>query len=307
MKRIAVIGASGFIGSHVMEQGKAMGHEMLGWDFYPEFTYADYPIDVRWPKDKVLAAIGPAAPDGIINLAGVLGTHELFDDFESAVDVNVKGQANVAWTAWQLGIPLVSIEQPHVWVNVYETTRGAGLRIARAFAEYKGLKFATVQAFNAFGTRQAHGDGHPQKIVPTFSVEAWQGRLAPIFGSGNQMTNLVHPRDIGILMIQALDIADETSPHLYGAAQGGNLTTNEVWQMVYGYANPELAERMNEAYVPMRDGESADGVGAPAPVHILVRQAQRYGVIIPQFTEADLTEAVEYYRDHPDTGPPLIR
>jgi len=282
-KRIAVVGAAGFIGSHVMEELAAQNIAAEGFDFNVDGHYAQKYVDVTRPKEELLRTIGNDAPSGIISLAGVLGTHELFENPERAVQVNVLGQYNIAWVANTLDIPVVMIEQPHVWVNLYETTRGAGIRMARALAASKGLKLATVMAFNAFG--------------PTFSVAAWNGEYAPIFGSGNQVVNLVHAVDIAKVMIAAVDHArpGHDTPNFYGASEDGNLTTNEVYRLVYEHVGMSVADV--NPHVPMRDGELDDEVGAPAPTGALRRQRDILGVV-PMLDDVLFADAIDYYKGY---------
>jgi len=292
--RVAVTGAAGFIGSHTMQVLQAT--EVVGFDITGDISDDEIVhLDVRWPKDIILNVFREYELEAIIHLAGVLGTHELFDAAENAIKVNIRGQYSVAWAALQMDIPIVMIEQPHIWTNVYETTRGAGVRLARGLAEHRGLRMASVEAYNAFGERQAHGPGHPIKIVPNFAYKATHGELAPIYGSGKAEVNLIHAKDIAKVMVSAIDVASEAHPHFLGAAYGGNFTTNEVWQMIYDYALPYYTEA-ESAHMPMREGETDDGIGAPADYEKLEEQEQRLGWM-PCFDLFDLERTINYYRE----------
>lgn len=292
--KVAVVGAAGFIGSHVMEYLTDEGHEAIGYDTELN-DYVQEAIDVRWWAPTVTLALSIHKPDAIIGLAGILGTHELFDNVEQAIKVNVLGQYNVAWAAMKLGVPYVTIEQPHVWTNPYETTRGAGVRLARGLAEHKGLRLATVQAFNAFGPRQAYGRGHPQKIVPTFSVAGWNKAPFPIYGQGDQMVNLVTARDIARVMVAAIDHASTAAPHFWGAAIGGNMTVNRVADLIRTHTR---TSEIPFEYADMRSGETDDGWGAHAEGRRLELQAEMLGVM-PRFELTDLHETVNSYKGIP--------
>jgi len=294
MRNVAVIGADGFLGTYVrfeFADRQALGEDVggIGLDL-PDF-------DVRWPKEILLNILAERQVDGIINLAGLLGTHELFDNVEQAIKVNIKGQYSVAWAATQMEIPYVTIEQPHVWTNPYETTRGAGIRLARGLATHQGLRLATVQAFNAFGPGQAYGPGHPQKIVPTLSVHAWNKAPLPIYGSGAQYVNLVHAKDIAAILVSALSHADTNPPHFYGAARGGNMTVNKVASMVQRFVQGQdwidTSERLE-----MRAGEDDDDLGASMPELQLGEQGKLLGVH-PRFRIQDFNKTVESYEGVP--------
>jgi UDP-glucose 4-epimerase len=219
--------------------------------------YAQHDLDISRSQGAVKAALKWAEVTHVINVAGLLGTAELFDNVEGAIDVNIKGQYNVARAALDLGLPLVTIEQPHIWTNPYETTRGAGVRLARSLAHHKGLRLATVTTYNAFGERQGYGGHHPQKFIPTFAVRAWNGLPLEIYGDGEQQVNAVYAGDVARVMVEALKYAGTHVPSFLGAAYGGNFTVNEIAHMVLDVTGGGEIE-----YLPMRDGETDDGIGA---------------------------------------------
>ncbi len=149
-----------------------------------------------------LIVSGRVQYDAIIHLAGLLGTHELWDTAEDAIDVNIKGALNIARLALEHDAKLVSIEQPHIWFNVYEATKFAARRMLTGLAYDKGLRVDFVTAHNAFGPGQAHGPGHPQKLIPTFATKAWAGEPVPVWGDGKQKVNLVYAGDIADLLVK---------------------------------------------------------------------------------------------------------
>lgn len=291
--KVGVIGASGFIGSHVVEQLRKQDHSIVGYDFNPDWDFATEYMDIGWPWQTVRNHLKYENLDAVINLAGILGTHELFDNVSTAIRVNINGQYNVARACTDMEVPLVTIEQPHVWTNPYETTRGAGVRLARALAAHKGLRLATVQAYNAFGPRQAYGLGHPQKVVPTFAVRAWNKLPLRIYGSGNQMMNMIHAADLANILIAAIPHATTgDSPIFYGAAEQGNQSVNRLADMINGITkNPVEAE-----WLPMRPGETDDEFGASVPNASLFTQQRVLGVKA-YYTFNQIYDTVKWYKD----------
>jgi UDP-glucose 4-epimerase len=93
--RIAVTGSSGFIGSRVCDEIDLRGDEFVEIDHQRG-------IDILGPG--LTEALQYC--DGVIHLAGVLGTAELFDNAEMAIDVNVKGTLRVLQAAQELNIRL---------------------------------------------------------------------------------------------------------------------------------------------------------------------------------------------------------
>lgn len=292
---IAVIGASGFIGSHTMWVGTTeMGLDMKGFDVAPS-EFSQYVIDVTWPWQAIKQELEAANVEAVINYAGLLGTSELFDAVKSAIRVNIEGQYNVARACLEMGIPLVTIEQPHIWTNPYETTRGAGVRLARALAWHKGLDLATVTTFNAFGERQGYGGHHPQKFVPTFAVHAWNRQALPIFGDGEQRVNAIYAGDIARVFLTAIPAASPKAPVFQGAALGGNFTVNEIAQEIHRIVNVGVDERYLVEYLEMRDGETDDGFGAAASQSEIQMNGE-FGVYVPRFEYDKLIDTVLWYK-----------
>lgn len=237
MKRVAVTGASGFIGAATAWSLRDHGHVVV-------------PIDRRLGHD-VRSADLVAMLDGcdaVIHLAGVLGTSELFDQVEHAVDVNVNGTLRVLRACEKTGASYVGITMPDCWPSVYQATKLCGTRLAESFADAIGMRVTHVRAFNAYGPRQPVGPGHPQKIIPTFSVCAWNGDPIPIWGDGEQTVDLVHVDHVAkCLVVAALAQPGGT----FDAGSGIEFTVNTVAQMVSDAAGVPLKVE----HLPMRAGE----------------------------------------------------
>jgi UDP-glucose 4-epimerase len=112
-----------------------------------------------------------------------------------------------------------------------------------------------VRAFNAYGPGQAHGPGHPQKIVPTFARAAWQGLPVPVWGDGTQTVDLVHADDVGRMLVDAAGHGDDA---VFDAGTGEAVTVNEVASIVLGITGSSAGVE----YLPMRTGEEATTIVA---------------------------------------------
>src|SRR3990170_3281413 len=177
--RIAVTGGSGFLGRAAVQAADDAGHDVWSFD--------------RPEKHDVLGSLDALSDaDAVVHLAGVLGTSELFDTPETAIDVNIKGTLRVLQWCRDNGAAYVGITMPPVFPPVYTATKVCSQRLATAWHQAFGVRVSHVRAFNAYGSHQAHGTGHPQKIVPTFATEAWAGRPIPVWGDGEQTVDLVH-------------------------------------------------------------------------------------------------------------------
>jgi len=235
--RVLVTGGHGFIGSAVVHELKEREHEPVVFD---------RPHDVL---DAVSVADAASDCDAVIHLAGMLGTHELFDAPHTAVDVNVHGTLNVLQACETFGISYVGITMPvSGWANVYTATKHCAQDLASAWHRHRGVPVSHVRAYNAYGPGQKVGAGHPQKIVPTFATAAWAGQPIPIWGDGTQTVDLIHVDDLAALLVDALDCGDD---RIIEGGSGVSMTVNDVaalTRMVTGSTVPD-------EHYPMRLGE----------------------------------------------------
>lgn len=247
--KILVTGGSGFLGSSVMDFGQQAGHDMIALDRHSDAINADVS---RW--DDVADALDSVRPDHVIHLAGVLGTAELFDDANRAVQVNVGGALNVIqWcTEQQAGYTTITMPDSG-WANVYAATKGCAVQLAEAYRRHKGLRVSNVCAYNAYGPAQAHGPGHPQKIIPTFARWAWAGHNIQIWGDGEQTVDLVHADDIARMLIDATRFGDGET---FDAGTGQALTVNQVADFIFEVVRDAGGpDGTYIEYLPMRAGE----------------------------------------------------
>jgi UDP-glucose 4-epimerase len=233
--RIAVTGGAGFFGRATITAAEAAGHE--AWSFDRELG-----DDVLGSLDKLDGA------DAVIHLAGVLGTSELFDMPETALDVNVKGTLRVLEWCREHGARYIGVSMPDPFPSVYTATKVAARRLATAWHHAYGLPVSTVRAFNGYGPHQHHGPGHPQKILPTFARAAWEGRPLPIWGDGTQAMDLVHADDVGRMLIEACAHGDDAT---LDAGTGVPVTVNDLATFVLDVTGSTAGVE----HLPMRPGE----------------------------------------------------
>lgn len=274
-RTIAVTGGSGFIGSHVVDELEKRGNGVVVVDRAEG-------IDLLGSFDKLEDQLEYC--DSVIHLAGVLGTDELFDDPDNAIDVNIKGTARVLRIAQKHNLQYTGIIMPSVWDNVYQATKHAALALARAWWRHYHVRVAHVRAFNVFGEGQKVGT--PQKIIPTFADRAWRGLDLPVWGSGEQTVDLIHVKDVARMLVDATSFG---SLDVFDAGTASAIPVNSVARAVLQIVNNYAPTVSNIAYQPMRRGEH--------PVHV---QAEGEGWEVlgwrPIYRPQDLERTVLYYR-----------
>ena len=237
--KITVTGGGGFLGAATIRAAETAGHTAWAFD--------------RSDGNDVLGDLaGLDSADTVIHLAGMLGTAELFDQAEAAVEANVVGTLRILEWCAKTGASYVGITMPDSsWANVYQATKLCASRLASAWHHSRGVPVSHVRAFNAYGPGQKHGPGHPQKIIPTFASAAWRRQPIEIWGSGAQTVDLVHADDVGRILVAATSLGDD---QVIDAGTGHAVTVLEVAKYVNRYCGSTARPR----HLPMRDGETPD-------------------------------------------------
>ena len=266
---IAVTGSSGFIGKYVVRKLERLDVKVVE-------------IDRKFGTDITLDPIPLEHCQAVIHLAGVLGTSELFDDAERAVDVNVKGTLRVLDAALEHRAAYVGITMPDCWPSLYQASKLCGVRLASAYHHAHGLPVTHIRAFNAFGLGQANGESHPAKIVPTLAAASWRGEPMPIYGNGLQTTDLVSASHVADCLIKAAIGGLPTNDQTWDAGSGIETSVLDVSQMV-----AEITGNDSVALLKMRVGELPDTKLC----------AKDFGPLSPyEFDKNDFRATVESYR-----------
>lgn len=269
--KVLVTGSAGFIGAATMRALEAKDFEGV------RFDKADG--DIR-DEDAVNRAVKGC--DAVIHLAGVLGTHELFDTPQEAVDVNVKGTLNVLQACVASDARYVGITMPPVFKSIYTATKIAGARLASAYQANFDLPVSHVRAFNAYGIGQKYGAGHPQKIVPTFATMAWRNEPLPVWGDGSQTVDLVHVADLGRMLVEALRFGNDVT--LDGGTKRA-MSVNYVAELVIRITG----SRSEIRHLPMRRGEVPTNIAAEGEGWSLL------GGWHPTWSEVKFQETLAWY------------
>lgn len=237
--KVLVTGGTGFIGSAVVDRLRSERHEVTTFD-------RTEGGDVR---DRMDVDLAMRDQDAVIHLAGILGTDELFDNVLGAIEINITGAVNVLQACAGVGAKYIGITMLPVFPSIYTATKVSASRFATAYHHNYAVPVTHVRAFNVFGSGQAHGDGHPRKIIPAFSVEGWNNLPMKIWGDGNQMVDLVDVDDVARVFLDALTAPGKDE--LIDAGTCVGLTVNEVADFVLEITGSTAGVE----HMPMRRGE----------------------------------------------------
>jgi len=297
--KVLVTGASGFIGEYVTDELVRRGIEVVAFDHHQKLPtrpgVAQFIGDVR---DAVAVMEAVALCDGVIHLAGVLGTSETINDPRPAVDTNIVGSLNVFAACRAYGRRAVYITVGNYWFwNTYSITKTTAEQLAWMFNREHGTEIAVVRALNAYGPRQKAAP--VRKIMPNFILPALRGDPIQIYGDGEQIMDMVHVADVADILVRALladhghylpePVRDSDNPAKFEAGTGRATTVNDIAAMVLAAVGGGTVE-----HVPMRGGEPAHSIilGNPETLRPLYDGQLPFLVRL----EDGISETVAWYR-----------
>ncbi len=301
--RILVTGARGFIGSWVADALLARHVGVIAFDRYrPDEAANDRPGVDRFlgdVRDHTAVSEAVGLSDGVIHLAGVLGTAETISDPVPSIETNVRGSLNVFEACRHYRRRAAYITVGNYWFyNSYSITKTTAEQLAWMYNREHGTEIAVVRALNAYGPRQK--ESPVRKIMPNFILPALRGDPITIYGDGEQVMDMIHVRDVADVLVRALledhgQYRPEPSRHAdnpskFEAGSGVPTTVNEIAAAVIAAVGQGSVR-----HVPMRGGEPLRSVvlGDPKTLRPL------YGGDLPALTPLDegIAETVAYYRD----------
>lgn len=218
--RIVVTGATGFLGSHLVDRLLADGHEVVGIDNFvtgspdniahltgnPRFRLLRHDISTFTYVDGEVHGVfhlaSPASPVDYLELpiqtlkVGSLGTHNALGLAKA------KGaRFFLASTSEVYGDPQVHPQPESYWghVNpigprgVYDEAKRFAEAITMAYHRAHGLDTRIVRIFNTYGPRMRPSDG---RVVSNFIVQALKGEPLTLYGDGMQTRSFCYVRDL---------------------------------------------------------------------------------------------------------------
>lgn len=183
--KIAVTGAAGFVGQHLVEHLAGHGHEVFGFDRHPAFrVYVTYDMRADGVAERMFRRV---EPDVVVHLAAQVGRVFGEDDLEHTISSNVLLTTRVAQAAAEVGARLVyastsevygdqgdrvcnedtPVQVPH---NAYGLTKYQGEQMAALYAP-EGLQVLRLSM--PFGPGLPAGRG--RAAIVNFLYNAYHG------------------------------------------------------------------------------------------------------------------------------------
>ena len=298
-KKVMVTGGSGFIGSYVVENLIKRGITPLVFDHRIKKIYpGETELYLGDTRDFTSVNEAVAICDGVIHLAGVLGTSETIYEPRPSVETNIYGGLNIFQACNNYAKRCSYISVGNYWMNnSYSITKDTAERFAWMFNRELGTKIAVTRALNAYGPRQSHAP--VRKIMPNFVLPALQDKEIIVYGDGSQIMDMIYVADVADVLVRAL--VEDHNQYLYNPVHGENKAPKFDIGTGRRTAVQQIAEEVIKQVgkgriknVPMRKGEPEGSVvlGDPETLRPL------YGGELPELVKLEdgIALTIEYYR-----------
>ena len=225
--KLLVTGGAGFIGSAVVRQAVAAGHDVINLDALtyaaclenvasvadaPNYTFVQADIRDRAALDSVFAT---HSPDAVMHLAAESHVDRSIDGPGDFIETNITGTyhmleaARAAWTTQ--GRPETfrfhHISTDEVFGSLgktgqftettsydprspYSASKAASDHLVRAWHETYGLPVVMTNCSNNYGPYH-----FPEKLIPVVILNALAGKPLPIYGDGSNVRDWLYVED----------------------------------------------------------------------------------------------------------------
>lgn len=268
-----ITGGAGFIGSNIVRQWLALGHEAVVLDnlssgyarnLVPEVTFIEGDI-----RDVAVVERAISGCEVVFNLAASVGNKRAIDHPVEDSDINVLGllkileaarrhnirkvvQSSSAGIFGELKTLPIREDHPQDPDTPYGVSKLAGEKHCLAYNKLYNMENVCLRYFNVYGPHQrfdAYGN-----VIPIFATRALSGEPITIFGDGEQTRDFVHVRDVA-----AANIGSALTPGVQGVFNIGSatrVTINELARLVIMAAGIPV----EVAHGPVRPGDVRDSL-----------------------------------------------
>jgi dTDP-glucose 4,6-dehydratase len=225
--RVLVTGGAGFIGSHFVHRLAAAGDEVVVLDKLTyagnranldgvehEFHHGDIadPAAVAAAAEGCLAIVNFAAESHVDRsiigpaefiVTDVLGTQVLLEHARHAGIRLVQVSTDEVYGDIPLGAPPCGEDAPLRPSSPYSASKTGGDLQVLAYVRTYGVDACITRGANNYGPRQ-----YPEKFLPLFVTNAFEGRDLPVYGDGRQRREWLHAEDY----CSAIDLVMREAP-----------------------------------------------------------------------------------------------
>ncbi|MCF3101350.1 SDR family NAD(P)-dependent oxidoreductase [Streptomyces roseoverticillatus] len=268
---VAVTGAEGFIGSHLVEALVAAGHRVRAMVQYNSFSSYGWletvPDEVMDNVDVVLGDVrDPGSVQGLVtgteavyHLAALIAIPYSYRAPHSYVETNVTGTLNVLEAVRHLGIPRlvhtstsetygtaqtvpISEDHPINTQSPYAASKAGGDRLADSYHASFELPVVTLRPFNTFGPRQSM-----RAVIPTVIGQVAAGERTITLGDLRPTRDFSYVKDtvaafLAVGTAPAADVVGRT----FNAGTGEEISVGDLVSLIGKIMDAELEVRSDQ-------------------------------------------------------------
>ena len=310
--RVLVTGGAGFIGSHFVRHLAAAGDEVVVLD---KLTYAGNRANLEGVEHEFhqgdiadADAVARAAEgcEAIVNFAAethvdrsilgpaefiltdVLGTQVLLDHARHAQLRMLHVSTDEVYGDIPLDAPACTEDAPFRTSSPYSASKAGGELQVLAYVRTFGVDALITRGANTYGPRQ-----YPEKFLPLFITNAFDGQPLPVYGDGKQRREWLHVDDHCAGIALALRKGEAGNAYNIGGQERENM---EVVRRILDLtgASPDLVRHVED-----RPGHDRRYAVDSSKLRALGWSPQH------SFDGGGLEETVEWYRENREWWEPI--
>jgi UDP-glucose 4-epimerase len=321
---VLVTGASGFIGSHVVDGLVETGEDVVGIDDLSSGTLDNlaearnsaagrlsfHRLDIT--SEAVAELVAKTKPEMVFHLAAQVDVRKSVADPVHDATVNIIGTLRILQAAAESGTAKVvftssggciygepdaarlPVTEDQVFSieampeSPYGVSKKVMLDYLRYFRAVKDLDYTALALSNVYGPRQepASEVGLEGQVVAIFSRRLLGGKPCTIYGDGTQSRDFVYVSDVADAFLSARSAG---SGELINIGSGSELSVNELYDRLKAIVGVDL----EPAHAAARPGELQRIVVDPTKAAALLGWEPAVGL------DDGLGRTVEYFRAHP--------
>ncbi|PYC80512.1 NAD-dependent dehydratase [Streptomyces tateyamensis] len=316
MTTVAVTGAEGFIGSHLVEHLVAHGHRvraMVQYNSFSSFGWLET-LD-RDTLDSVEIVLGDVRDPGSVNglvkgteavyhLAALIAIPYSYQAPHSYIETNVTGTLNVLESVRHLDIPrlvhtstsetygtaqTVPITEDHP-INTqspYAASKAGGDRLADSYHASFDTPVVTLRPFNTFGPRQSM-----RAVIPTVIAQIAAGEREITLGDLRPTRDFMFVKDTAAAFhAVGTAPADTVVGRTFNAGTGGEISVGDLVTLVGKLMEVDLTVREDTQRIRPANSEVMRLVADASRLRAATDWAPAHSL------EAGLEKTIAFFRD----------
>jgi UDP-glucose 4-epimerase len=265
---VAVTGAEGFIGSHLVEALVASGRRVRAMVQYNSFSSHGW-LEMLAPDvlDRVEVVLGDvrdagsvrelvAGSDTVYHLAALIAIPYSYRAPRSYVDTNVSGTLNVLEAVREAGIPRlvhtstsetygtaqsvpIGEDHPIVTQSPYAASKAGGDRLADSYHASFDTPVVTLRPFNTFGPRQSM-----RAVIPAVIGQVAAGGREVVLGDLRPTRDFTYVKDTAAAFVAVGTApAGQVVGRTFNSGTGGEISVGDLVRLIGKLMDTDLVVR----------------------------------------------------------------